>query len=193
MTKIWLVSYFNQHKRGSRPLFVETVISPLLLLNLPELGAAFSLSVMTTPGIRSTAPFTRSLFYTWPTGNAQPASHLSIPASLHNISLCVCRQWTPVCFISPSSQLYWSVHSYTNSDPFSDCVSNQTLILVWSMLLFCTLGRHKLEYVYVCFSCKWSVIIRLMWNQWPQILNGGHSQSGYTFSYQWKFCTFSSL
>lgn len=64
MTKIWLVSSFNQHKRGSRPLFVEAVISPLLLLNLPELGATFSLSVMTTPGIRSTAPFTRSLFYT---------------------------------------------------------------------------------------------------------------------------------
>lgn len=140
-----------------------------LPLNFPDLGATFSLSVMTTPGIRSTAPFSLSLFYTWPTGNAQPASHPSIPASLHSISLCVCCLWTSVCFISPSSQLYWSVHAYTNSDPFSDCVSNQTLILVWSMLvLLCTLDCRKFEYVYVCFSCKWSIVIRPMWNLCPQ-------------------------
>ncbi len=149
---------------------------------------------MTTPGIRSTAPSLILSFTRDQQGmHSQPLiSHLSIP-ELCTTSVCVCAVNEHLS-VSSLLRLYWSVHSYTNSDPFSDCVSNQTLILVWSMLLFfCTLGRHKLGYVYVCFSCKWSVIIRRMWNQWPQNLNGGHSQPGNTFIYQLMFFTFSSL
>lgn len=51
MIKIWLVSYFlTSTKEVHGPLFVEAVISPLLPLNFPDLGATFSLSVMTTLG-----------------------------------------------------------------------------------------------------------------------------------------------
>lgn len=64
MIKIWLVSHIlTSTKEVHGPLFVEAVISPLLPLNFPDLDATFSLSVMTALGIRSTAPFNRSLLH----------------------------------------------------------------------------------------------------------------------------------
>lgn len=116
MIKIWLVSSFNQHKRGSWASLCWSCylssftpkFSLILVLYFPSLWwPHFGFAPLPLSTVHS---------YTWPIGNAQPASHPSIPASLHShlsvtehlsVSTLLCLNSTDL-----------SIH--TNSDPFSD-------------------------------------------------------------------------
>lgn len=153
MIKIWLVSYFlTSTKEVHGPLFVEAVISPLLPLNFPDLMLHFPSLWWPHLGFAPLPPSTVHS-YTWSIGNAQPASHPSIPASLHN-HLSVTEHLS-VSTLLRLNCTDLSVH--TNSYPFSDVYQNK---------LWYWYGAWRYSYVlWITVNCNMNMFVLVVCDQ----------------------------